>query len=269
MKKLKLLLLTSLIISNSYSFNFLINIFYSMLPQPVRSAFKGEGLQIDQFDYGFGNCNFTSFGYLNSDIKYKSGMNIDENYSFSVPTFYLYGGYIAHVSTPMLTYIYPGWQLETEVGFGGTEYHPEYKKEYRKFFVTGSSGFNWRVYKSNEKDKYNFTLNLGFGYKLHYVLKDILYYNIQVGIKIIPKISLSLEYFNTLQGGGFFLFSTQGFEAKSKEKHLILSSNFLLSKKYLLKFSGMYKNWQLKEFKTPQTEQENNFYGIILSLISK
>jgi len=52
MKKLKLLLLTSLIISNSYSFNFLINIFYSMLPQPVRSAFKGEGLQIDQFDYG-------------------------------------------------------------------------------------------------------------------------------------------------------------------------------------------------------------------------
>jgi len=32
--------------TNVYSFNFLVNILYSILPQPVRSAFKGEGLQI-------------------------------------------------------------------------------------------------------------------------------------------------------------------------------------------------------------------------------
>lgn len=255
--------------NKSYCFNFLINIFYSILPKPVRMAFKGEGLQIDQFEYGFGNCNFTSIGYLNSDIDYKIGLNIHEKFSFSVPTFYLYGGYIAHVSTPMLTTIYPGWELETEVGYGGTEYNPKLKDNYRRFFVTGSSGFNWRVYKSKDGDKYNFTINLGFGYKLHYILRDLLYYNIQMGIKILPKISCSLEYFNSWKGGSFFFFSGQGYDTISKEQHLKLSFNFILSNKHLLKTSYLYKEWQLEENKIPEVKQKNCFYGILFSLISR
>lgn len=79
-------------------------------------------MQIDQFEYGFGNCNFSSLGYLNSDLQYISGKAINDKISFAVPTFYLYGGYIAHVSTPMLTTVNPGWQLETEVGYGGISY---------------------------------------------------------------------------------------------------------------------------------------------------
>jgi len=91
-KKNKFLIVSILFFTtNVYSFNFLVNILYSILPQPVRSAFKGEGLQIDQFEYGFGNCNFLSFGYLNSNLQYTSGEVINEKIIFSIPTFYLYG----------------------------------------------------------------------------------------------------------------------------------------------------------------------------------
>ncbi|MFN3551402.1 MAG: hypothetical protein ACK4WJ_06315 [Endomicrobiia bacterium] len=264
-------LLTLLIFSsyNTYCFNFLINIFYSMLPKPMRMAFKGEGLQIDQFEYGFGNCNFTSFGYLNSDIEYKVGLNIDKKFSFSVPTFYLYGGYIAHVSTPMLTTIYPGWELETEVGYGGIEYNPELKDKYRRLFISGTSGFNWRIYKSKDVDKYNFILNLAFGYKLHSILKELLYYEVQTAIKIFPKISFSLEYFDTWKGGNFFFFSTETYQSFSKEQNIKLSLNFILSKKYLLKTSYIYKVWQFEEYKIPETKQKNHLSGILISLISR
>ncbi len=268
-KVFSLLIFLIFISSTTYCFNFLINIFYSMLPKSMRMAFKGEGLQTDQFEYGFGNCNFTSFGYLNSDIEYKVGLNIDKKFSFSIPTFYLYGGYIAHVSTPMLITVYPGWELETEVGYGGIEYNPELKDKYRRFFVSGSSGFNWRVYQSKDEYKYNLTLNLAFGYKLHSVLKEMLYYEIQTAIKILPKISFSLEYFDTWKGGNFFFFSTEAYQSFSKEKNIKLSLSFILSKKYLLKISYLYKIWQLEENKIPETNQKNNFYGVLVSVISR
>jgi hypothetical protein len=68
-------------------------------------------LQIDQFEHGFRNCNFSSLGYLNSDLQYTSGKVINDKISFAVSTFYLYGEYIARVYTPMLTTVHPGWQL--------------------------------------------------------------------------------------------------------------------------------------------------------------
>jgi hypothetical protein len=268
-KLCKLLICILFITTNLYSFNFLINIFYSILPQPVRSAFKGEGLQIDQFEYGFGNCNFTSLGYLNSDLQYTSGKVINENISFAVSTFYLYGGYIAHVSTPMLTTIYPGWQLETEVGYGGISYDPELKEQNRQFFVTGTSGFNWRIYKSNFSSAKSFTINLLTGYKLHYLLKDLLYYGAQVGAVIRQKISLSCEYYTTYKGGNFFVFSRESVITTSNEIHLSLSTNFLISQKYLLKISYLYKQWSLIQDTTPTTEQNVNLYGIMVSFISR
>lgn len=269
MKKYKTVFLFITFHSHLFSFNFLINIFYSILPQPVRSAFKGEGLQIDQFEYGFGNCNFTSIGYLYSEIEYNMGQNINEKFKFSVPSFYLYGGYIAHVSTPMLTFIYPGWQLETEVGYGGISYHPQYKDTYRELFVTGTSGFNWRVYKSEKKHVPNFTVNLLTGYKLHYVLKDLLYYGTQIGVLLSRRFSISCEYYTTYRGGNFFVFSRELTKTLSKETNLNLSINFLLSKKYLLKLTTIYKSWYLHQFSLPETKQKNIFYGIVLSLISK
>ncbi len=260
---------TLFFISNVYSFNFLINIFYSILPQPIRSAFKGEGLQIDQFEYGFGNCNFSSLGYLNSSLHYTSGEVISEKIEFSVPTFYLYGGYIAHVSTPICSIIYPGWQLETEVGYGGVNYDYEMKEQNRQFFVTGTSGFNWRIYKSKYSLPKSFTINLMTGYKLHYILKDLLYYGVQIGIFVSPKISFSCEYYTTYKGGNFFIFSREGTQATSNETHLLFSTNFLISQKYLLKISYLYKQWSLVQLTPPQTKQNVNLYGFVLSLISK
>ena len=254
---------------NVYSFNFLVNILYSILPQPVRSAFKGEGLQIDQFEYGFGNCNFLSFGYLNSDLQYTLGQVINEKIVFSVPTFYLYGGYIAHVSTPILNTIYPGWQLETEVGYGGINYDHRLKEESRQLFVTATSGFNWRIYKSKSLSPRSFTINVITGYKLHYILKDLLYYGTQIGVLVTPKISFSCEYYTTYKGGNFFVFSREEITSVSNETHLIVSTNFLLSKKYLLKISCLYKQWSLTQFTTPQTKQVVNLYGFIMSFISR
>jgi len=252
-----------------YPFDFLINIFYSILPQPVRSAFKGEGLQIDQFEYGFGNCNFSSLGYLNSDLQYTSGQVINEKFVFSVPTFYLYGGYITHVSTPMLNTIYPGWQLETEVGYGGINYDYEMKQRNREFFVTGTSGFNWRIYKSQFSLPKSFTINLMTGYKIHYILKDLLYYGTQVSILISPKISFSFEYYTTYKGGNFFVFSRELTPTTSNETHLSLSTNFIISKNYLLKISCLYKLWYLLQLTNPEVKQIVNLYGILLSLISR
>jgi len=34
----------------------------------------------------------------------------------------------------MLTTIYPGWQFETEVGYGGISYDTELKEQNRQFF---------------------------------------------------------------------------------------------------------------------------------------
>ncbi len=264
-KYIKIVLILNLAFVNvAFSFNFLINIFYSILPQPVRSAFKGEGLQIDQFEYGLGNCNFTSFGYLNSDIHYVAGTIINEKFKFEVPTFYLYGGYISHVSTPILTGIYPGWQLETEVGYGGVSYNPPTPTKYQQLFFTGSSGFNWRIYKSNR-----FSTNLATGYKLHYILKDLLYYAIQLGYLIHQKSSISLEFYNTYKGGNFFIFSSESIPVNSKETHVSLSLNFILSTKYLLKISGIYKQWSLEELKLPKVEEKINLYGIAIFLISR
>jgi hypothetical protein len=265
----KLIIFILFVSNNLYSFNFLINIFYSILPQPVRSAFKGEGLQIDQFEYGFGNCNFSSLGYLNSDLQYTSGKVINDKISFAVPTFYLYGGYIAHVSTPMLTTIYPGWQLETEVGYGGISYDPELKEQNRQFFVTGTSGFNWRIYKSKDFGPKSFTINLLTGYKLHYVLKDLLYYGLQIGIIVVPKVSFSCEYYTTYKGGNFFIFSKEEITSTSNETHLLLSTNFLISQRFLLKISYLYKHWNLIQSTTPATEQNVNLYGVVISLISR
>ena len=257
------------LVSDLYSFNFLINILYSILPQPIRSAFKAEGLQIDQFEYGFGNCNFSSLGYFNSDLHYISGQTIDEKIVFSVPTFYLYGGYIAHVSTPMFNTIYPGWQLETEVGYGGVSYDYEMKEQNRQFFVTGTSGFNWRIYKSKYFLPKSFTINLMTGYKLHYILKDLLYYGIQIGVFVTPKISFSCEYYTTYKGGNFFVFSREEIISTSNETHLLLSTNFLISQNYLLKISCLYKRWCLTQFTTTKTEQNVNLYGFVFSLISR
>ncbi|MCS7151649.1 MAG: hypothetical protein NZ928_04635 [Endomicrobia bacterium] len=259
----------SLIIFNIHlsAFNFLINIIYGILPQPIRSAFKGEGLQIDQFEYGFGNCNFSSLGYLQSEIDHREGTLITEEegkFKFSVPTYYLYGGYIAHVSTPILTVIYPGWQLETELGYGGVAYSVRLREKNQQFFVTGTSGFNWRVFKSNK-----ITANLLTGYKLHYLLKELLYYGIQIGNSITKKFSLSFEYYTTYRGGNFFIFFGEPTRTVSKETHYLLSSNFILSKKYLLKASVMYKQWYKKEFRQPEVEEKLNLYGIVLALISK
>ncbi|MCX7716468.1 MAG: hypothetical protein N2Z73_03535 [Endomicrobia bacterium] len=255
--------------SSLFSFNFLINILYSTLPQPIRSAFKAEGLQIDQFEYGFGNCNFLSFGYLTSVMNYHCGSIVNEEFKFAVPTLYLYGGYIAHVSTPMLHIIYPGWQLETEVGWGGISYSPQFKEKYRQFFVTGTSGFNWRIYKSPQQTNKSFTINLLTGYKLHYLLKDLLYYGIQFGSILHPKISLSFEWNHTYKGGNFFIFSRETIPTISSETHYLLSLNFILSKKYLLKISSVYKKWWLYEKGTPETQQKLDLYGIILSLVNK
>lgn len=258
-----------IITTHAFCFNFLVNLLYGMLPQPIRSAFKGEGLQVDQFEYGFGNCNFSSFGYLNSFLHYRAGSNINEDVKFSVPTFYLYGGYIAHVSTPMLHIIYPGWQLETEVGWGGVSYHPQLKQNYRQFFVTGTSGFNWRIYKSEKNAIKSFTINLLTGYKLHYLLKDLLYYGIQIGSMLSNKISCSCEYYSTYQGGNFFIFSRETIPVNSSETHLMLSFNFILTKKYLLRIAGVYKNWYLIEQSFPEVEQRLHIYGVTISLISK
>ncbi|MEN3014164.1 MAG: hypothetical protein ABDH23_06115 [Endomicrobiia bacterium] len=251
-----------------FSFNFLVNLFYSLLPQPIKMAFKGEGLQIDQFEYGFGNCNFLSIGYLNSDIHYKSGNIINEKFKFSVGTFYLYGNYIAHVSTPILNFIYPGWELSSEVGWGGVSYNPSLKEKNRSFFFSGSSGFNWRVLYI-KKNKFGLTSNLTTGYKLHFLLKDLLYWGFQTSFLISPKISVSTEIIQTYRGGNFFIFLRDEFNSSSKEETFILSLNFLLSKKYLLKLSGIYKNWYLKEYKLPHSEQSVNLYGVIVSLINR
>lgn len=268
-KRVVIILTTIFLSSELFSLNFLINIFYSILPRPVRSAFKGEGLQIDQFEYGFGNCNFSSFGYLNSDIHYVAGNVINEKFKFEVPTFYLYGGYISHVSTPILTTVYPGWQLETEIGYGGISYNPTIPKKYRQLFFTGSSGFNWRIYKSKQENVRGFTINLLTGYKLHYILKDLLYYGIQIGATIYPKFSISSEFYETYKGGNFFIFSQELTSVSSKETHISLSLNFILSKKYLLKFAGVYKYWFLEEFKSPKVEERVNLYGIVISLVSR
>ncbi|MCX7910361.1 MAG: hypothetical protein N2505_02115 [Endomicrobia bacterium] len=266
----KILLITSLVFFTNYlfSFNFLINLFYSILPTPIKMAFKGEGLQIDQFEYGFGNCNFFSFGYLNSDIHYKVGYIINEKFNFLVPTFYIYGGYIAHVSTPIASFVYPGWELSSEIGWGGIGYDSSIKQNYRQLFFSGSSGFNWK-FCHLKKEKFGFTLNLTTGYKLHYILKDLLYWGIQTGFLLSKIISLSFEFTNTYKGGNFFIFMRDEFSSNSYEKHFALSLNFLLSEKYLLKLSGMYKNWYLKEYKSLTIEQKLNLYGVVIALISR
>lgn len=246
------------------AFNFLVNIVYSILPQPVRSAFKGEGLQVDQFEYGFGNCNFSSFGYLNSKLEHKEGTLYHDNFQFTVPTYYLYGGYIAHVSTPMLTVIYPGWQLETEVGYGGVRYNPTLKDKNQQLFVTGTSGFNWRIFKSVK-----FTSNILTGYKLHYILKDLLYYGIQAGYIISNRFSFSCEYYTTYKGGNFFIFSADPIRTETCETHYSVAVNFVLSKKYLIKLNYVYKQWYKKEYKEPTVEEKLDLYGFVVSLISK
>lgn len=271
MKKVIPLLWLVLLISPVYTFNFLVNIFYSLLPQPVRSAFKGEGLVTDQLHYGFGNCNFTSIWYLNSELSHNEGQarNIT-NYKFTNPTFSLYGGYIAHVSTPVVLTIYPGWQLESEFGYGGIEYaniSTQIREETRSFYISGLSGFNWRIYQSPEEKNFSFILNLGFGYKLHSLIKEQLYYNVQTGIIIVPNIlSVSLEYLSTLKGENLLMFAAERF--KSKERFLCLGTNFLLSKKYVLKLAGMIRELEIVEFRLPVKESKIKFYGFKLTLLS-
>lgn len=254
--------------TNLFSFNFLVNLIYSFLPTPVKMAFKGEGLHTDQFEYGFGNCNFTSLGYLNSDIHYKAGSVIDDKFSFSVPTIYIYGNYVAHVSTAIARFIYPGWELSSEIGWGGVGYEPLVKQNYRQFFFSGCSGFNWKFF-DVKNEKFGFTFNISSGYKLHYILKDLLYYGIQVGFIFSPKCSLNIEMTNTYKGGNFFLFIRDSFNSISKEENYTLSFNIILSRKFLFKLSGLYKKWYLKEYTIPQTEQNLNIYGIVLSLVSR
>lgn len=262
--KILLLFIFIILVTETYSFNFLINLIFGILPQPVRSAFKGEGLQIDQFEYGFGNCNFSCLGYFNSNIEYKEGIVINEKFDFAVPTYYLFGGYISHVSTPILNIIYPGWQLETEVGYGGVGYNPSLRQNYREFFVTGTSGFNWRVYKSKK-----FTANILTGYKLHYVLKDLLYYGIQCGVLVKPRISVSCEYYTTYKGGNFFIFSQEMFKTESSETSFALGINFLLSKKYLLKFNYIYKQWETRQYKLPEVNKKICLSGITISFVNR
>ncbi|MCX7956567.1 MAG: hypothetical protein N2643_01565 [Endomicrobia bacterium] len=268
-RKLAVILILYLgLAQESLSFNFLINLFYSILPTPVKMAFKGEGLQIDQFEYGFANCNFTSFGYLLSSIEFKSGNIIDEKFQFSVPTFYIYGSYVAHVSTGILHIIYPGWQLESEIGWGGISYDTILKNKYRQFFFSGSSGFNWKLYQTHV-NKLGITINLTTGYKLHYVLKDMLYYGIQCGILLNNKISGSLELTTTYKGGNFFVFVMDEFKSTSNEKTIMLNLNITLSKKYLLKISALYKNWFIKEHKLLPTERKVQLYGCVIALLSR
>ncbi len=259
---------------NLFSFNFLINMLYDLLPGPVRSAFKGEGLVSDEFYYGYGNCNFTSLGCLTSTINYRLGNASTINHNFSLPTYYLYGGYIAHVSTPIISIIYPGWQLETEVGYGGISYENVLKDkaqltlQARSLYVTGSSGFNWRIYKSPKEERFSWMLNLGFGYKLSSILKEELYYNVQTGIIWVPKIlSSSLEYFKTAKAGNILFYTNDPTKRIAKEETISLSINCILKQKYLFKIAYVYKNLYLLEYKLPQEETELNLCGIAVTFL--
>ncbi len=271
MKKILLVLLFILSFTTNtiFGFDFLINLFFGMLPQPVRSAFKGEGLENKQFQYGFGNCAFTSLSYLNSELKISHGSFFDE-YKFEKPTFTTFAAYISHVSTPVFLTVYPGWQLELEVGFGGTVYDSAARQLTEKFYFSGLSGFNWQIYRSAEIKKYSWTLNLGFGYKLHSFLNEQIYYNLQTGVILIPNIlSSSLEYLSTLQGGKFFILRSTAEKFQSKEHTASFSLNWFINEKYILKLGTTIKNYSTVEILNPSREIKINFYGIFISLLTK
>jgi hypothetical protein len=243
--------------------------FFGILPHPVKSAFKGEGLENKQLPYGFGNSAFTSFSYLNSNLISQQGILKDE-YNFQNPTYATYAGYIAHVSTPVFFTVYPGWQLELEVGYGGTDYDPTEQKFTQKFYFSGMSGFNWNIYHSPKIKKYSWNLNLGFGYKLHSFLKEELYYNTQIGLILLPNIlSSSLEYLSTIKGGTFFIYGTSTIKSESNEQMFTLSINWLLNEKYLLKVGSVIKNWKLTEILLPNRETKINFYGFNITFLTK
>ncbi|MFQ3675474.1 MAG: hypothetical protein SNJ64_02915 [Endomicrobiia bacterium] len=262
-------LIFNLVVINVFSFDFLINMFFGILPQPVRSAFKGQGLVNNQLSYGFGNSAFTTIGHLNSELNFEQGNFVDK-YKFKNPTYYTYAGYIAHVSTPVFFTVYPGWQLELEVGYGGTDYDPSTRELTQKFYFSGMSGFNWNIYQSPKIKKYSLNLNLGFGYKLHSFLKEELYYNTQIGLILVPNVlSTSVEYLTTAQGGTFFIYGGTINKSKSKEQMFTFSINWLLKEKSILKLGSVIKNWHLTEIMLPNRETKTNFYGIFLSLLTK
>lgn len=271
MKNLTKILFILLLFSsiNLFGFNFLVNLFFGMLPQPVRSAFKGEGLSNLQLDYGFGNSAFTSISYLTSKLDFHEGP-LSESYTFNNPTYATYAGYIAHVSTPVLLSVYPGWQLELEAGFGGTDYDSA-RENTKKFYFSGMTGFNWEIYKSQKVERFSWLLNLGFGYKLHSFLKDVIYYNLQVGTILVPKkVSCSLEYLSSIQGGTFFFYSSSTEKINSKEQNISLSLNLLLSENYALKFGGTIKDLSSKQmFSIIESEKKINYTGFHLTLLSK
>lgn len=256
-------------VENIFCFNFLIDMFFGMLPQPVKSAFKGQGLENKQLEYGFGNSAFTTFGYLNSQLEFNQG-NFNDKYNFQSPTYFTYAGYVAHVSTPVFFTVYPGWQLELEVGYGGVEYEPLVRESTQKFYFSGMSGFNWNIYQSPEIKKYSWNLNLGFGYKLHSFLKEELYYNTQFGLVLYPQIlSLSTEYLTTVTGGTFFIYGNSLTKSESKEQVISLTLNWLVKKTVVVKLGAVTKSWYLKEMLTPQSETKIIFYGIFLGLVTK
>ncbi len=248
-----------------FSFNFLVDLFFGMLPQPVRSAFKGEGLVTDQLIYGYGNSNFTTFNVYYTELSFKEGAvtNI-QNHKFNYPTFSLFGGYISHVSTPVFLTVYPGWQAESEVGYGGID-RDNVLKGTRSIYFHVLSGFNWRVYQSEEIKNFSWTLNLGFGYKYHSIIKEQLYWTAQVAVLLIPNIlSFSLEYFTTLQGKNL-LFPAEPY--KCREYTICHGINFILSKKYVLKLSLNFKTLSYREEKVSK-ELKLNFYGTTIALLT-
>jgi|YNPBryBLVA2012_1023415.scaffolds.fasta_scaffold00230_12 hypothetical protein len=252
-----------------FSQGFLIDLVFGMLPPQVRSAFKGEGLESDQLHYGFGNCAFTALGYLSSELEYSLGDAIHQRYTFVNPTLYSYAGSIAHVSTPLVVGIRPGWQLELELGYGGTSYDPSTLERAQKFYFAGMTGFNWRMFQTPRETRFGVAVNMGIGYKLSAVLKDEIYWLAQAACAIIPqRLVLGAEYFDTLNGGSLLIYANETLKSRSKETAVSTGVTWVINERYALKLAGVIRDMRILTPKSPDEITRMRFTGVVLSLLT-